>query len=76
MVNLTMLGPELSSQWPLCPASDKGSRHSWQDTGREGELPQGGTMDRTRMGLWGQGGAGSTAEGLGISKDTRIGVSW
>lgn len=76
VVNLTMLGPELSSKWPPCPASDKGSRHSRRDVGREGELPWGGTTDRTRMGLGGQGGAGSAAWGLRTSKDTRIGVSW
>lgn len=71
-MTLTALGLELSSKRPLCPGSDKGSRHGWQDTVGEGELSQGGTRDRTGMGLRGQGGA---ASGLGISKETRTGVS-
>lgn len=75
MVNSNVPGPELSGKWPLHPAGEKGSGHSWQATGREGELLHGGTTDRTRMGLCGQGGAGSTAQGLGISKDTRRGAS-
>lgn len=48
---LAMLGPELSSKWTLCPDSDKGSRDSRKGMGKEDEPPQGGRVDRTRMGV-------------------------
>lgn len=44
---------QLRSKWSLCPDSNKRSRDSRKDTGKENDPPQGGRVHRTRMRMWG-----------------------